>query len=62
MDSDVTIYIPSFIKIDSAIHKLIEGDTQTHRQHGDSISLLLFFQNMESRLKYVEQIIVHHTW
>jgi hypothetical protein len=27
------------------------GDTQTHRQQGELISLLLFFQNKESRLK-----------
>jgi hypothetical protein len=27
-----------------------EGDTQTHRQQGDFISLLLFFQNKENRL------------
>jgi hypothetical protein len=27
------------------------GDTQTHRQQRDLISLLLFFQNKESRLK-----------
>jgi hypothetical protein len=26
-------------------------DSQTHRQHGDNISVLLFFQNKESRLK-----------
>jgi hypothetical protein len=32
------------------IQKLIGGDTQTHRQHGDRISLLLFFKNKESRL------------
>jgi hypothetical protein len=30
--------------------KVDEGDTQTHRQHGDLISLLLFFQKKESRL------------
>jgi hypothetical protein len=37
--------IPIFIKINSAIQKLIGEytDTQTHRQHGDRISLLLFF-------------------
>jgi hypothetical protein len=35
-------YIPSFIKISSAIQKLIGWDTQTHRKHGDGISLLLF--------------------
>jgi hypothetical protein len=26
---------PSFIKIGSAIQKLIRGDLQAHRQHGD---------------------------
>jgi hypothetical protein len=41
----------SFTKIGSGIQKLIEGDTQTHRQHGDRISLLYFFRNKESRLK-----------
>jgi hypothetical protein len=42
------LYIPSFIKIGSAILKLIGGgyaDTRAHRQHGDRISLLLFYQN-----------------
>jgi hypothetical protein len=28
-----------------------KGDTQTHRQQGDLISLLLFFENKEIRLK-----------
>jgi hypothetical protein len=37
------IYILSFIKIGSDIQNLIRGDIQTHRQHGDRISLLLFF-------------------
>jgi hypothetical protein len=36
------INIPSFIKIGSGIQKLI-GGAQTHRTHGDFISLLLFF-------------------
>jgi hypothetical protein len=27
------------------------GDTKTYREQGDFISLLLFFQNKESRLK-----------
>jgi hypothetical protein len=27
-----------------------KGDTQTHRQHGDCISVVLFFKNKESRL------------
>jgi predicted alpha/beta hydrolase len=30
--------------------KVDREDTQTHRQHGDRISLLLFFQNKASRL------------
>jgi hypothetical protein len=51
MGSGVVIYVPSFIKIGSGIQKLIGEDTQT--QHGDLISLLIFFffQNTESRLK-----------
>jgi hypothetical protein len=40
--SGTMIYIPSFIKIGSDIQKLT-GDTQ----HGDGISLLLFFLNKE---------------
>jgi hypothetical protein len=40
LDSGVMIYISSFIKIGSGIHKLIEGDTLTHRQHSDRIDLL----------------------
>jgi hypothetical protein len=51
IDSGAMIYIPSFIKIGSGIRKLFGWDTQTHRQHGDRISLLLFFRNKESRLK-----------
>jgi hypothetical protein len=43
MGSGAMIYIPSFIKIGSGIRKLMwGGDSQTHRQHGDRISLLLF--------------------
>jgi hypothetical protein len=33
-------YVLSFINIDSGIGKLIGGDSQTHRQHGDRISPL----------------------
>jgi hypothetical protein len=44
MDSGVMIYAPGLIKIGSAIQKLIEGDTQIHRQHGDRISILYFFK------------------
>jgi hypothetical protein len=47
--SDVIICIPSFIKIGSGIQKLMGEDpnTDTHRQEGDLISLLLFFRNKE---------------
>jgi hypothetical protein len=47
------IYLPSFTKIGSGIQKLMGGggDTQRHRQQGDLISLPLFFENKESRLK-----------
>jgi hypothetical protein len=44
------MYIPIIIKIVSAIHRLIDGDTytdtQTHipRQQDDLINLLLFFK------------------
>jgi hypothetical protein len=48
MGSGAMIYIPSFIKIGSGIQKLIG---RIHRKHGDLISLLLFLQNKESRLK-----------
>jgi hypothetical protein len=47
MGSVVVIYIPSFIKIGSGIQKILGGihiHTQTHRQQGDLISLLLFFK------------------
>jgi hypothetical protein len=48
MGSGAMTYIPNFIKIGSGIQKFIGG---IHRQHGDRISLLLFAQNKESRLK-----------
>jgi hypothetical protein len=68
MSSDAMICIPRFIKIGSGIHKLIVGytdaqirrhtDTQIHRQHGERISLpLFFFQNKESRLKRARAFI-----
>jgi hypothetical protein len=40
--SDVMIYTPNFIKTGSSTHKLIGGDTQTRRHHGDRIRLLYF--------------------
>jgi hypothetical protein len=49
MDTGAMIYIPSCIKIRHS--KVNRGNLQTHRQHGDHISLLSFFQNKESRLK-----------
>jgi hypothetical protein len=51
MGSGAMLYIASFIKTGSDIQKLMGGDTQTHRQQGDLMSSLLFFQNTESRLK-----------
>jgi hypothetical protein len=51
MGSSAVLYIPGFVKISSAIQMLI--GRYTDRQHGDRISLHLFFffQNKESRLK-----------
>jgi hypothetical protein len=45
MGSGDTIYIPSFIKIGSGIHTQAAWCI---------MRLLLFFQNKESRLKYVQ--------
>jgi hypothetical protein len=46
------MYIPSFIKIGSDIQQLIGRDSQTAWY---LISLLLFFQNKESRLKTIHK-------
>jgi hypothetical protein len=51
MGSNAVIYVPSLIKIGTDIQKLVRRDSQTHRQHGDPIRLLLVFQNKERRLK-----------
>jgi hypothetical protein len=40
MGSDAMLSMPSFLEIGSDIQKLIGGDSQTHRQRGDHISLL----------------------
>jgi hypothetical protein len=50
MGSGAMLRIPSFITIGSAIQKLI-GWIQRYkdRQRGDLMSLLLFFQNKETR-------------
>jgi hypothetical protein len=46
------IHIPNFINIISGIQKLMEvGDSQTHKEYGNSIRLFSFFQNKESRIK-----------
>jgi hypothetical protein len=44
MGSGVMIYIPTIIRIASDIQRWIGEDTQTNRQDGDRISLLLFFK------------------
>jgi hypothetical protein len=52
MASGGMTYIPSFIKIGSGVQTLgRDACTDTHRQQDHLISLLLFFQNKESRLK-----------
>jgi hypothetical protein len=43
MGAGAMIYIPSNIKISYGIYSKVNwGDSETHRQHGDPISLLLF--------------------
>jgi hypothetical protein len=45
MGSGAVIYIPSFIKIDSGVQKLIGGiHTHTHTEQRDFISLLYYFK------------------
>jgi hypothetical protein len=45
MGSRVMVYIPSFIKIGTAIQKLIgRGDKLRHTRHADRISLFYFFK------------------
>jgi hypothetical protein len=46
MGSVTVIYIQSFKKNCLGIQKFIGEDTKTHRQHGDLISLLLFFSEV----------------
>jgi hypothetical protein len=48
MGSGAMIHIPGSINTGSGIQKLIR---RTHRQQGDLINLLLFFQNKVCRLK-----------
>jgi hypothetical protein len=58
LGSGAMIYIPGFIKTESRNSKVDMGDTQTHRENG-VISLPLFFQNKESRLKKKQQNFFH---
>jgi hypothetical protein len=53
MASGATIYMPSFLKSGSGVQELLRGreDSQSCRQHGDLIRLLLFFENMENMQK-----------
>jgi hypothetical protein len=44
MDPNAMIYMLHFITTASGIPKLIEGDKQIQREHGDPLSLLLFFK------------------
>jgi hypothetical protein len=53
MGSGAMIYIRSFMKIGSGIQKLTAEGIHKHRQHGELIDLLYFYQNKESRLKRI---------
>jgi hypothetical protein len=53
MGSCAMVYIQSFVKIDSGIQKLMEGEyadiqTHKHREQGFLKSLLLFFQKTKA--------------
>jgi hypothetical protein len=54
------ICIPSFMKTGAGIQKLLgwEINMQTHRQQGDLINLLFFFQKKGRRLKMRCEILV----
>jgi hypothetical protein len=60
MGSDIVIYTQNFIKISSDIQECDKGASKTCRQPGDGISLLLFFQNQESRLITRDVIIANN--
>jgi hypothetical protein len=46
------IYVPSFIKSSSGVQKIIRGDTQTHRQQRDLISLLYWVSRLKRKLYF----------
>jgi hypothetical protein len=52
MRSGVVIHKSRFLKISSDIQMLVGGGGM-HRQRGDLISLLVFIQNKDSRLKII---------
>jgi hypothetical protein len=52
MGSGAMMHTPRFKKIGSGIQKLLGGDSQTQRQHGDRINLLLFFQYKERKTSW----------
>jgi hypothetical protein len=53
LGSGAMIYVQNFIKIGSGIQPLLGegGDTPSHRQQCDLISLICIFLNKERRLK-----------
>jgi hypothetical protein len=58
MGSGGTIQVITFIKIDLGVQNIDAGEyTYGQRQKGDLISLLLVFQNLQSRLemKYMRE-------
>jgi hypothetical protein len=58
MGSGALIDIQNLITIGSDIQKLIWRDSQTYRQRGDGINLVIyfFFQNKVTRLKIPQNI------
>jgi hypothetical protein len=54
LGSGAMIYISSFMKTCYGVQTLL-GFVYTYRQQGDLISLLLFFQNKESRIKTLKK-------
>jgi hypothetical protein len=55
MGSGAMIYISSFIKFGSYFQKFVG---RIHRQNDDNISLVLFFQNNEIKLKLKYRFIL----
>jgi hypothetical protein len=63
MGSGAMIYISSFIKTGSGIQKLIGGDTQTHRQHGEPRKLtFIFFKIKKLGYKQTRSLVSARTW